>query len=191
MSTTTTFRVLTVPEVRVCCLRCEDQGARYGAWVPLDEVDDVCADQVHRGRVVRLERGVALHADAPTRVLETRNLPMDGPLTAEQLEAWQDLYEVVGAEQWPALLAWVGSGTHVEDGDGLPDAAAFAESYTGIWGSFDEYAQELADETNLMDGWLETARTYFDWSRWARDLRYDYTVCDVPHGPGVYVFRDL
>jgi len=34
---TTTFRILTIPEVRVCCLRCEELGTRYGAWVPLDE----------------------------------------------------------------------------------------------------------------------------------------------------------
>lgn len=80
MSTTTTIRVLTIPEVRVCCLRCEEQGTRYGAWVPLDEADDVCTDQVHRGRVMRLERGVDLHVDAPTAVLETRNMPVSGPL---------------------------------------------------------------------------------------------------------------
>lgn len=187
----TTLHVITRPEVRVGCLRCEAEGHRRGVWTPLDEVDDICTDQVHRGRVVTLTRDVDLHADAPTAVLETRNMPVSGPLNPARLAAWQALYEAVGAEQWPALLAWIDAGVQIEDGDGLPDAAAFAESYAGIWGSFDEYAQELADETNLMDGWLETARTYFDWSRWARDLRYDYTVCDVPHGPGVYVFRDL
>lgn len=181
----------TVPEVRVCCTRCEAEGRRYGAWVPLDEADDVCTDLVHRGRVVTLTRDVDLHTDAEMAVLETRNLPVSGPLTQEQLEAWQGLYEAVRLEQWPALLAWVGSGTHVEDGDGLPDATAFAERYAGQWDSFDEYVQDTAEETGLMTEWPETARTYFDWSRWARDLRYDYTVCEVPHGPGVYVFRDL
>ncbi|MCD0172532.1 antirestriction protein ArdA [Micrococcus luteus] len=190
MSEVTTFRVLAIPEVRVCCLRCESESTRYGAWVPLDEVEDVCTDAVHRGRVVRLDRDVDLHVDAETAVLETRNLPVDGPLSHEQLEAWQDLYEAVGGASWPALLAWVDSGAWVEDGDGLPDPAAFQERYCGAWDSFEEYAQELAEETGLMEGWSETARSYFDWPRWARDLRYDYTVVDAPAG-GVYVFRDL
>ena len=187
----TTETTPTVPEVRVCCLRCEEQGTRYGVWVPLDEMDDVITDAVHRGRVVRLTRGVDLHTDAPLRVLETRGMPVDGPLTQEQLEAWQALYEAVGAEQWPALLAWVDAGVQIEDGDGLPPAADFAERYAGTWDSFEEYVRELADETGLMTDWPEEARTYFDWSKWARDLRYEHTVCDVPGRPGVYVFRDL
>lgn len=120
MPETTTFRVRTVPEVRVCCLRCGAAGTRYGAWVPLDEADDVCTDLVHRGRVVRLEPGVDLHVDAPTAVLETRHMPVSGPLSPDQLAAWQGLYEAVGEASWPALLAWVDSGAWVEDGDGLP-----------------------------------------------------------------------
>ncbi|QAV29300.1 antirestriction protein ArdA [Micrococcus luteus] len=181
----------TVPEVRVCCLRCEATGTRYGAWVPLVEAQDVPTDLVHRGRVVRLDRGVDLHVDAPTAVLETCGMPVDGPLTQWQLEAWQGLYEAVGAEQWPALVAWVGAGVQIEDGGGLPSASDFAERYAGQWDSFEEYVQELADETGLTTDWPETAVSYFDWSRWARDLRYDYMVCVAPHGPGVYVFRDL
>ncbi|EJV7053166.1 DUF4244 domain-containing protein, partial [Listeria monocytogenes] len=61
---TTTLRVLTIPEVRGCRLRCEAEGHRRGVWVPLEKVDDFCPDAVHRGRVVRLERGVDLHTDA-------------------------------------------------------------------------------------------------------------------------------
>lgn len=74
----TTTEATTTPEVRVCCLRCEDQGTRYGAWVPLDEADAVITDLVHRGRIVQLERGVDLHTDAPTAVLETRGMPVSG-----------------------------------------------------------------------------------------------------------------
>lgn len=188
---TTTIRVLTTPDVYVGCTRCEAEGRRRGVWVPLDEATDVVTDQVHRGRVVTLTRDVDLHADPDVlQVLETRHMPVPGPLTDAQLEAWQHLYEAVGGAPWPALLAWVDSGAWVEDGDGLPDPAAFQERYCGAWDSFEEYAQELAEETGLMEGWSEAARSYFDWSRWARDLRYDYTVVDAPAG-GVYVFRDL
>lgn len=187
---TTTIRVLTTPEVYVGCTRCEEQGHRYGTWVPLDEVEDVCTDAVHRGRVVRLEPGVDLHTDAPMAVLETRNIPVPGPLTTDQVEAWQGLYEAVGEQRWPALLAWVDSGAWVEDGDGLPSAGDFEERYCGQWEDFETYTEALAEEADLQAGWSETARTYFDWSRWVRDVRYGYTVVDGPRG-GVHVFRDL
>lgn len=187
---TTTLRVITRPEVRVCCLSCEAEGHRRGAWVPLDEVDDVITDQVHRGRVVTLTRDVDLHADAPLAVLETGNMPVAGPLTPEQVEGWQGLYEAVGEGRWPALLAWVDAGAQVQDGDGLPSPSDFEERYCGTWPDFESYARDLAEETDMMAGWPETAVTYFDWARWARDERNYYTVLDAERG-GVFVFRDL
>lgn len=188
---TTTLRVLAIPEVRVCCLSCEAEGHRRGTWVPLDEADDVITDQVHRGRVVTLTRDVDLHTDPDAlQVLETRNLPVTGPLTADQVTAWQAVYETIGEERWPALLAWVDAGVWVEDGDGLPSTAAFEERYAGTWPDFEEYARSWAEEAGMMTGWSETAVTFFDWGRWARDARNYYTVVDAPHS-GVYVFRDL
>lgn len=188
---TTTIRVLTTPEVYVGCTRCEAEGRRRGVWAPLDEAADVFTDQVHRGRVVTLTRDVDLHADPDVlQVLETRHMPVPGPLTGAQVAAWQDLYETVGEERWPALLAWVDSGAWVEDGDGLPSAGDFEERHCGQWEDFEAYARALAEETDLQAGWSETARIYFDWSRWARDIRYGYTVVDGPQG-GVYVFRDV
>lgn len=191
MSETTTFRIITRPEVHVCCLKCEAEGRRHGAWVPIDEVDEVGTDAIHRGRVVTLDRDVDLHVDTETAVLESRNLPVDGPLTPAKLEAWQAVYEAVGEADWAAFLAWVNAGAYAEDGDRLPSSVAFQECYAGGWADFEDYARELADETGLMEDWPEAARSYFDWARWARDLRFDYTVADAPHGGGVYVFRNL
>ena len=189
---TTTIRIVTRPEVRVCCLSCEAEGHRRGTWVPLDEADGVVTDQAHRGRVVRLERGVDLHSDPDAlQVLETRNLPVTGPLTAHQVTAWQAVYETIGEARWPALLAWVDAGVWVEGGDGLPSASDFEERYAGTWESFEEYAQQLAEEISLMADWPETAVGYFDWPKWIRDVRHGYTVVDVSDGPGAYIFRDL
>lgn len=185
-----TLRIITRPEVRVCCLRCEAEGRRRGVWLPLDEVGDACTDSVHCGRVVRLERGVDLHVDAQSAVLESRNFPVDGPLTHAQVEAWQAVYEAVGEDDWAAYLTWVDVGAYVENGDGLPSASDFRYRYAGSWPDFKSYARELAAETGLMEGWPETATTYFDWARWARDARHDYTIADGPHG-GIFVFRDL
>lgn len=189
--TMTTLRVRTVPEVRVCCLRCDAEGTRRGVWVPLDEAQDIFTDEVHRDRIVTLTRGVDLHADAgDPQVLETRHMPVAGPLTDAQVEAWKAVYEAVGEEHWPALLAWVDAGAWVEDGDGLPSTSAFEDRYAGTWKDFEGYALWLAEDTGLTDGWPETAVSYFHWDQWIRDLRHDYTVVDATYG-GVHVFRDL
>jgi len=50
-------------------------------------------------------------------------------------------------------------------------------SYVGTYSSFQEYADKLADE-NLQDK-DDFLKNYFDYESHARDLEYDYMVCDV------------
>ena len=56
------------------------------------------------------------------------------------------------------------------------------------WPSFREYAEELADDIELLDGVPEAITRYFDWDGWVYDLRFDYRTEQVPNG-GLYVFR--
>lgn len=73
-----------------------------------------------------------------------------------------------------------------------PSLRDFEERYAGHWESFREYAEDLADEVGLMQGWPEEAMRYFDWSSWTADLAHDYTVVDAPPPEyGVFVFRNL
>lgn len=58
------------------------------------------------------------------------------PSTASQ---WGKLFDEVGEAQWPALLAWVGTGCYVADADNLPSASDFEERYCGCWDSFADY----------------------------------------------------
>jgi antirestriction protein len=51
------------------------------------------------------------------------------------------------------------------------------ENYVGTYGSFQEYADEWADE-QLQDK-DDFLKNYFDYESHARDLEYDYMVCDV------------
>lgn len=183
-----TITVSTEPRVRVGCSKCAATGQDRGVWTTAAEADQVITDEVHRGRVVRLEPGVDLHVDSLV-VVEAQHLPAAVPMPVERAVQWGELFEEVGETQWPAFLAWVESAAHVEDGDGLPSADAFEERYCGQWESFEEYAREWAEGAGLTLEWPEVAVTYFDWSRWARDPRHDCTVADAPGG--VYVFRDL
>jgi len=49
--------------------------------------------------------------------------------------------------------------------------------YVGTFDNFQEYADDFADEQlYITDDFL---KSYFDYERYARDLRYDYTVLDL------------
>jgi|TARA_R100000482_G_C5116051_1_gene143123 antirestriction protein len=50
-------------------------------------------------------------------------------------------------------------------------------NYVGTFSSFQEYADEWADE-QLRDT-DNVLKNYFDYERYARDLEYDFMVCDV------------
>jgi len=65
------------------------------------------------------------------------------------------------------------------------DAAQRAlEDNRGVWDSFQDYADDFADEMmachNCGNG--EWIKQYFDYEKYARTLEYDYTVIHVPKG---------
>lgn len=179
----------TEPRVRVGCTRCAATGQDRGVWTTAAEAAVVLTDEVHRGRIVTLRRGVDLHVDSLV-VVEAQHLPAAVPMPVERAVQWGELFEEVGETQWPAFLAWVDSGAHVEDGDGLPSVGAFEERYCGQWESFEDYAAQLVEDSGLQEGWPDEAKRYFDLGRWARDERAGYTVVDA-RSAGVHVFRDL
>ena len=105
--------------------------------------------------------------------------------------AWGQCLAEVDEYFRPALCAWVESGDYVAEGDtDLPSISDFEERYCGEWDSFEDYAEQLADDIGLLDGVPEEIARYFDWDSWTRDLAFDYTTHDNPEG-GVFVFRVL
>lgn len=82
-----------------------------------------------------------------------------------------------------------------EVGINTPDSDSFREfedSYAGLWQSFREFADDLADQTILSSEDREsTLARYFDWEMFARDLEYDYFTVDDPDSFRVHVYRNL
>ena len=120
-------------------------------------------------------------------------LPVDGEMDLLAAAQWGACFKEVGPDLWPALCAWVRSGAHVVEGHGpIPSVPGFEERYCGHWDSFRAYAENLADDTGLQQGWPEEAVRYFNWASWASDLVYDYAVMEAGAPDyGVYVFRSL
>lgn len=170
-----------VPSAWLGCEACCGTGRLVGHWYPVTEIGDVTMEDLH---------------DHPTDhdeavCMDTDGLPTTGEPSQETAARWGEIYEEVGPEQWPALCAWVRSGSYVAEGDtDYPVIGDFEERYAGEWDSFDEYARDLAESTDMLKGVPNEIQQYFDWEAWSRDLAYDYSVEDAPDG-GVYVFRDL
>lgn len=170
-----------VPSAWLGCEACYGAGRLVGHWYPVTEIGDVTMADLH-GRPTAHEEAVCMDTDG---------LPTTGEPSQETAARWGEIYEEVGPEQWPALCAWVHSGSYVAEGDtDYPAIGDFEERYAGEWDSFDEYAQDLADDIGLLRDVPEEVERYFDWASWTRDLRFDYSVEDAPGG-GVFVFRDL
>lgn len=165
LTTTTTY-----PSVWIGCLACYNEGRLIGEWYPAKEAGEVTPEDIHHKETSHEELWCFDIEGFPSVI---------GEMSPTAAVPWGELYDEVGETQWPALLAWVESGCCVAD---------FEDAYQGEWGSFDEYAEQLAEDIGLTDGWPEEAQRYFDWNAWTRDLGFDYTVADAPDG-GVFVFR--
>ena len=106
------------------------------------------------------------------------------PLKAAQ---WGNLLNTIDEKLQPSFFAWITSGAPSLDADGLPDPQAFEDAFVDVYADFREYSDRLADETLLFDV-NDEVRRYFDYESFARDLKMDYTIEELPDGD-VAVFR--
>ena len=169
----------TTPRAWIGCLACYNAGSLVGDWFDAESADEATLADVH---------GAHSRADSHEELwcFDHENIPVQGELDPSEAAAWGQVYTEVGPERWPALCAWVES-----EGTGdLPDISDFEESYCGHWGSFEDYAVELADNIGLLADVPEEITRYFDWDSWTRDLAFDHSTHDNPEG-GVFVFRVL
>ncbi|MCD2143710.1 antirestriction protein ArdA [Gordonia paraffinivorans] len=177
MSTT-----VTAPTAWVGCLACYNSGNLVGAWYPASEAGDVTPSQLH-GRPIRPETHEELWC------FDHEGIPVDGELSPMEATRWGECYDQLDDPSlWPALCAWVRSGDHVEDGDGLPSIPDFTERYAGTWDSFLDYAEHLAEDCETFSSVPEDLRRFIDMAAWAAEIEADYTTENAPGG-AVYIFR--
>lgn len=159
-----------------------------GEWYDASDAGEVTVADLHRGT------GAPYDDDDELWVMD---LDGDWPVRREmdptEAAKWGEIYTEVGDSQWPALCAWVRSGSYISEGDSdFPSLSDFEEAYAGNWETFRDYAFQLVEGLCLFDG-LDREHIvvrYFDWDSWIRDLEMDYSVERDGDG-GVYVFRSL
>lgn len=88
---------------------------------------------------------------------------------------------------YAALSAWVdNSPTYYKWEEWQNWIADFEDAYCGEWNSEEEFAEDLAVNTGLLDGVDDQIQLYFDWQKWTRDL----FLTDYWFSNG-YVFRNF
>ena len=170
------------PRAWIGCLACYNEGRLRGDWFSAAEAADVTPRQIHGGRATSHEE---------LWVFDHDNIPVDGEFAPMDATGWAEVYDKVGPEQWPALCAWVRSGSYVAQGDtDLPCVGDFEEAYVGNWDSFREYSDQYVEDTGMLDGVDDDVARYWDYAAFARDLEMDHSVEPDGHG-GCFIFRSL
>lgn len=173
------------PSAFIGCLFHYNAGALIGAWFDAIEADEVTVADVHRGS------GCDASQCEELWVMDHEGIPVSGEMSPLEAAEWAAALTSVDEHLQPALRAWVAAGDYVAEGIGdLPSIPDFEDRYCGEWDSFREYAEQLADDIDLLSSAPEELARYFNWDAWARDLGFDYTAAPAPAG-GVFVFRNL
>ena len=173
------------PRVWAGCLHCYNSGRLVGEWFDCTEAAEVDLDAVHAGTCGPWPGCEELWC------FDADNVPVTTEMGLADAAAWGEVFEEVGQTLWPALCAWVASGSYMAQGDtDLPCVEDFTERYCGTWPSFEDYARDYAESTGLMQSWSQEAVRYFHWQAWTRDLAQDYTVERAGLGE-VHIFRDV
>jgi len=165
--------------IYVACLASYNAGRLHGAWIDVDTDKDAMAAKV----------------DA---MLKASPMP-----NAEEF-AIHDYDEFPNMGEYPSLDAIAATAELVElaEDNGI-DASDFAriadnwhgnaddirnafDCFCGVHDSFDEYADEIADEFLSQHSVAESVAMYFDYQAYARDLAHDYTTVDLSHGVAIF-----
>ena len=135
-------------------------------------------------------------ADGPRLAIEVFALDSEylprgvSEISQPRAATWGEIFVDVGDDRWEELPAWYENCSPFLDVNGVPSASEFVEPNQSCWDSFREFVESWADDCGVFYQWPEDAVRYFDWDKYERDCRHDFTVVDAPCG-GVFVFHNL
>lgn len=182
--TTTPETTNTTPAAWIGCLSCYNNGHLRGQWITAQQA----ADEQNETRVPTYGGTAGWHIDATGReysrcvycggdefdVFDTQHLPtkMTAAEFYKHAETLADLDDA-GDLRITALAGWLGT-------QNIDDLIAYDdEHYVGQWNTFQDYAEQYADDTALFADVPEHLAYYFDMAAFARDLAHDYYYDDT------------
>ena len=155
------------PKIYVACLSSYNAGKLYGKWiVPANnetELDEQIKEVLKKSPMPDAEEWAIHDYDEFPNLGENPSF--------ENIVNCQVAIEEHGIDVVNGFLEnW-----QVEDLNSIDDA------YYGEYNSFSEFAEQLADDTVLVDC-PENVKWYFDYEKWERDLSYDYHEAEGKNG---------
>lgn len=180
METPNTPTKPTSPSVYVGTYAKYNSGSIAGKWLSFDDYAD---------RKDMLDACRALHSDEadpelmfqdfegfPKALYDESSLP--------NLWELNDALKHTGLEL-DAVCEYLGNIGESITADAIKDAL---DAYVGTFKSFQDFADERADE--MMDchkgKFADSIRPYFDYEKWARDLKHDYNTAETADGVAIF-----
>lgn len=174
------------PHAWIGCLACYNAGTLRGFWADGIVAGDVTPEELH-GRPTSHEELWVFDFENYAGALSGECSPSEAQRIAEELEQLEELAGTYRDDDelrhaWGAYVGYVGRQNASLD--------SFQDAYVGTFDAFEDYAYELGEDVLEIGAWSDTARTYFDWKAWARDLILggDCWTADAP-GYRVHVFH--
>lgn len=160
-------------KIYVACLAAYNNGILHGEWI------DASSD------VEELQEGV-------DKVLKSSPMPDAEEYAIHDYDEFPNLGEYPGLEGIARTTEVIEGSDLSEDAtravidyaDDLDQAESILSDNHGVWDSFQDYADEWADEQMACyqgkeNDWL---KRYFDYEKHANEIEGDYTVIDLPKG---------
>ena len=161
-------------QIYVACLASYNSGILHGKWIePENDLEDLKEqiNKVLKSSPIPNAEEYAIH--------DYNNFPNLGEYpNLEDIIKVVDAINEHGADEINAFL----SNYQIEDLD------SFSDMFVGEYSSFSEYAEQMAEDTILIDC-PEHIKSYFDYQKFERDLSMDDTEIDAPNG-NVFIFRN-
>lgn len=175
--TTTPETTTTTPAAWIGCLSCYNNGELNGKWITAQHAaDEMAADEItYNGQALTITTG---DYTAPRcrkcngdefDVFDTQHLPtkMTAAEFYKHAATLADLDDAGDLERITALASWL-------SGDLDTLIAYDQDNYVGQYNTFQDYAEQYADDTALFADVPEHLTYYFDMAAFARDLEHDY-----------------
>lgn len=171
------------PKIYVACLASYNNGILHGKWIEATSDPDE----------MRAEIAEMLRSSPCPNITLADGTPSAEEWAIHDFEGLpSNLGEYTSLDTIAEIVALTEDFSHIDESALMaiienfhdPDTARteLDENFVGIYPSFKDYAYEVADETlNQYPGLPDFVTNYFDYDAFARDLKHDCTVVDLPN----------
>ena len=169
----------TEQRIYVACLAAYNSGKLHGVWIDADSDADEMGEKVQAMLEASPEPGAEEYAIHDHEGFEGFDIGEFSSLSeiAEMVEFVEDSDDEDIARAALDLAC----------GD-LEHAKSYLENYAGCGDSLADWAEQFADDTDVLSEVPENLRYYFDFEKYARDMEYSGDVISTEVGGTVYVF---